>query len=182
MYRSDRIIIRYFPRFRNRFFPGSNFSSSYRRTFYQVFRIFVKSRNLKIRVSFRTISSFFSFTGMAFRKTPYRSPCSIRQYTTNAGLFEARRFVLGIWNELPHVSATAPFYSFTVWQAVQTCTGLLVFANSPLEHLCKNCLLGSAPRPRNILFERMATQQAVIGEPLRKIWKTDFYKSTSTGA
>ena len=47
MYRSDRIIIRYFPRFRNRFFPESDFSSSYRRTFYQVFRIFVKSRNLK---------------------------------------------------------------------------------------------------------------------------------------
>ena len=47
MYRSDRIIIRYFPRFRNRFFPGSDFSSSYRRTFYQVFRIFIKSGNLK---------------------------------------------------------------------------------------------------------------------------------------
>ena len=46
MYRSDRIIIRYFPRFRNRFFPGSNFSSSYRRTFYQVFRILFESKNL----------------------------------------------------------------------------------------------------------------------------------------
>ena len=47
MYRSDRIIIRYFQRFRNKFFPESDFLSSYRRTFYQVFRIFVKSRNLK---------------------------------------------------------------------------------------------------------------------------------------
>ena len=46
MYRSDRIIIRYFPRFRNRFFPESDFLSSYRRTFHQVFRIFVKSKNL----------------------------------------------------------------------------------------------------------------------------------------
>lgn len=46
MYRSDRIIIRYFPRFRNRFFPGSNFSSSYRRTFYQVFRILFESKKL----------------------------------------------------------------------------------------------------------------------------------------
>ena len=47
MCRSDRIIIRYFPRFRNRFFPERNFSNSYHRTFYQVFRIFVKSSNLK---------------------------------------------------------------------------------------------------------------------------------------
>ena len=47
MCRSDRIIIRYFLRFRNRFFPESNFSGLYCRTFYQVFRIFVKSRNLK---------------------------------------------------------------------------------------------------------------------------------------
>lgn len=47
MYRSDRIIIRYFQRFRNKFFPESDFLSSYRRTFYQVFRIFAKSRNLK---------------------------------------------------------------------------------------------------------------------------------------
>ena len=46
MYRSDRIIIRYFPRFRNRFFPGSNFSSSYRRPFYQIFRILFESKNL----------------------------------------------------------------------------------------------------------------------------------------
>ena len=46
MYRSDRIIIRYFPRFRNRFFPESNFSSSYRRTFYQIFRILFESKNL----------------------------------------------------------------------------------------------------------------------------------------
>ena len=47
MYRSDRIIIRYFQRFRNKFFPESDFLSSYRRTFYQVFRIFVKSRSQK---------------------------------------------------------------------------------------------------------------------------------------
>ena len=47
MYRSDRIIIRYFACFRNRFFPEINFSNLYRRTFYQVFRIFVKSSNLK---------------------------------------------------------------------------------------------------------------------------------------
>ena len=46
MYRSDRIIIRYFLRFRNRFFPGSNFSSSYRRTFYQIFRILFEFKNL----------------------------------------------------------------------------------------------------------------------------------------
>ena len=46
MYRSDRIIIRYFPRFRNRFFPESNFSSFYRRTFYQFFQILVESKNL----------------------------------------------------------------------------------------------------------------------------------------
>ena len=47
MYRSDRIIIRYFACFRNRFFPEINFSNLYRRTFYQIFRIFVKSSNLK---------------------------------------------------------------------------------------------------------------------------------------
>lgn len=46
MYRSDRIIIRYFPRFRNRFFPGSNFSSSYHRTSYQVFRILFEFKKL----------------------------------------------------------------------------------------------------------------------------------------
>ena len=61
MYRSDRIIIRYFPCFRNRFFPEINFSNLYRRTFYQVFRIFVKSRNLKNQGFFQNDLIIFRF-------------------------------------------------------------------------------------------------------------------------
>ena len=61
MYRSDRIIIRYFACFRNRFFPEINFSNLYRRTFYQVFRIFVKSSNLKNQGFFQNDLIIFRF-------------------------------------------------------------------------------------------------------------------------
>ena len=61
MYRSDRIIIRYFACFRNRFFPEISFSNLYRRTFYQVFRIFVKSSNLKNQGFFQNDLIIFRF-------------------------------------------------------------------------------------------------------------------------
>lgn len=75
--RSDRIIIRYFLRFRNIIFPEAQIFRLIRRTFYQVVRIFVKAWNLKTSVSFNTIFHQMNHRSIYFVMTDIKILISI---------------------------------------------------------------------------------------------------------